>query len=139
MGVIILFVMHFPRRIINIWGVIPVPAWGLATLYVVVDVLGVGSNDNVAHVAHLAGALFGFVYYRAGFNLGRLVPRGLSARSFRFKPRLRLHEPEDEGRDLNQKVDQILEKISRQGEASLTKGERRTLEEASRRYQRRRQ
>ena len=37
------------------------------------------------------------------------------------------------------KVDRILEKISREGEGSLTRKERRTLETASRQYQNRRQ
>ena len=53
--------------------------------------------------------------------------------------RLRIHNPSGDGRDLSEKVDEILQKISREGEASLTKQERRTLEEASRRYQRRRE
>jgi hypothetical protein len=35
---------------------------------------------------------------------------------------------------LQQQVDDILAKISREGEASLTPDERRTLEEASRKY-----
>ena len=56
-----------------------------------------------------------------------------------LRPKLRIHDPEEEARDLSKKVDQILEKISQQGEASLTKQERKTLEEASRRYQRRRE
>ena len=139
MCLMILFVLHFPRRLLYIWGVIPIPAWAIGTLYVVVDLFGMGSNDMVAHVAHLAGAAFGFLYYRAGWNLGRLVPRSLSVASLRInKPRLRVHEPKDEERDLGRQVDQILEKISREGEASLTRQERRTLEKASRRYQRRR-
>jgi hypothetical protein len=53
--------------------------------------------------------------------------------------KLRLHDPEAEERQLARQVDAILEKISRDGESSLTKHERRTLEQASRRYQRRRQ
>ena len=139
MCVMILYVLHFPRRLLYIWGVIPVPAWAIGTLYVVFDLFGVGSDDMVAHVAHLAGAAFGFLYYRAGWNLGRLVPQRFSLRSFRIKkPRLRIHDPKNRQVDLNQQVDRILEKISREGEASLTKNERRTLEEASRRYQRRR-
>jgi membrane associated rhomboid family serine protease len=140
MCLMILFVLHFPRRLLYIWGVLPVPAWAIGAIYVLVDVFGVHrADDVVAHVAHLGGAAFGFIYYRAGLNLGRLIPKRLAGGSFRFKPRLRVHDPQDESRDLNQQVDRILEKISRQGEASLTKSERRTLEEASRRYQRRRQ
>ncbi|MGD9720039.1 MAG: rhomboid family intramembrane serine protease [Pirellulales bacterium] len=142
MCLMMLFVMHFPRRLLYIWGVIPVPAWVLGTLFVLVDVLSIGNNDLVAHVAHLAGAAFGFIYFRTGWNLGRLTSGRFSLsswRSFRLKPRLRVHKPEDEAVDLNRQVDRILEKISREGESSLTKSERRTLEDASRRYQRKRQ
>jgi len=35
-------------------------------------------------------------------------------------------------------VDEILDKLNREGEASLTKQERRSVEEASRRFQKRR-
>ena len=139
MCVMILFVMHFPRRMLYVWGVLPVPAWALAALFVLFDVIGLGGGGRVAHIAHIAGALFGFVYFRAGWNLGRLTPGGFSLRSLRMRPRLKIHKPRDDGADLNRQVDQILEKISREGEASLTKSERRTLEEASRRYNRRRQ
>lgn len=140
MGLMILFVLHFPRRMFYLWGIIPLPAWALGGLFVLGDLMGVArTGDNVAHVAHLSGVAFGFVYYRTGLNLGRLVPRRLSASMFRLRPKLRIHDPEQAARELNQQVDAILEKISQQGEASLTKKERRTLEEASRRYQRRRQ
>ena len=140
MGMMMLFVMHFPRRLFYIWGILPLPAWALAVIYVFFDLMGAAhSTDNVAHVAHLAGAAFGFIYYRAHLNLGRLIPRRLSFRSLRWRPKLRVHDPDRDAPDLNQQVDQILEKISRQGESSLTKSERRTLEEASRRYQRRRE
>ena len=140
MGVMILFVMHFPRRIFYIWGLLPLPAWGMAALYVLIDVMGaMHSTDRVAHSAHLAGVAFGFIYFRTGLNLGRLVPRRLADLRMRWRPRLRIHDPDEQAHELSQKVDTILEKISRQGEASLTKSERRTLEEASRRYQRRRE
>jgi membrane associated rhomboid family serine protease len=139
MCVIILFVLHFPMRRILIWGVLPVPAWALGTLYVLTDFFGVRDDDIVAHVAHLGGMGFAALYYYSGFNLGRLVPRRLKVPSFKFKPKLRIHDPEERAADLNQQVDRILEKIHREGEASLTKSERRTLEEASRRYQRRKE
>lgn len=140
MGVMLLFVLHFPRRVFYIWGLFPLPAWAIGTIYVVMDVTGLlnPSGDQVANIAHLAGMGFGFVYYRSGINLGRLVPRRLSDLT-RWRPKLRIHDPEDDARDLSAQVDEILEKISRHGEASLTKNERRTLEEASRKYQRRRQ
>jgi membrane associated rhomboid family serine protease len=140
MGMMILYVLHFPRRTLLIWGILPVPAWALGVVYVAMDLLGAASpTDNVAHVAHLSGVAFGFVYFKSGWNLGRLIPQRLSGSMFRFRPKLRIHDPEEASRDLSNQVDAILEKISQQGEASLTKKERRTLEEASRRYQRKRQ
>lgn len=140
MGMMILFVLHFPKRMFALFGIVPVPAWALGAMYVAFDVMGViNRTGNIAHVAHLTGVAFGFAYYRLRWNLGKLVPARLSSSMFRLKPKLRIHDPQEEQRDLNQQVDQILEKISREGEASLTKKERRTLEEASRKYQRRRQ
>lgn len=144
MAVMMLYVFNFPRRLIYIWGVLPVPAWALGVMYVAMDLLGAlnPQGTDVANVAHLGGAAFGFVYFRSHINLGRLMPRKLSDLSgslFRLRPKLRIHDPADEAVDLNRQVDEILEKISREGESSLTKKERRILEDASRRYQRRRQ
>jgi len=142
MGLMALYVLHFPRRVFYIWGILPLPAWALGGLYVVMDVTGFMNpgSSNVANIAHLAGMAFGLAYFQTGMNLGRLIPRRLSdlSKVFRFRPKLKIHDPEQDARDLNAQVDEILEKISRQGESSLTKAERRTLEEASRRYQRRR-
>lgn len=147
MGLMALYVLHFPRRILYIWGVLPMPAWALGVLYVAMDVLGFVSSGRgaeggpqVANVAHLGGALFGLIYFQTKMNLGRFVPRRLSDLAAPIlRPKLRIHDPDKEARDLNKQVDAVLEKISREGESSLTKKERKTLEEASRRYQRRRQ
>ena len=80
-----------------------------------------------------------FVYYQRGWNLTRLTEGRIAWPSFRRKPRLRIHKPEQEpGSDLSAEVDRILEKIYREGEASLTAKERKTLETASREYQKRR-
>jgi membrane associated rhomboid family serine protease len=149
MALMILYVLHFPRRMFYIWGVVPMPAWALGTMYVLFDVLGFvhsaggqepGGGPQVANIAHLGGALFGFIYFRSKMNLGRFVPRRLAdLKAPIFRPKLRIHDPDKEARDLGRQVDAILEKISREGESSLTKKERKTLEEASRRYQQRRQ
>ncbi len=137
-ALMIIFVLHFPRRMLNVWGILPVPVWLIGLLWVLFDLAGIGSTDNVAHLAHLAGVVYGAVYFKTGLNFGRFVPKRLNASMFRLRPRLKIHDPEVEERHLSGQVDQILEKIHREGEGSLTKKERRTLEEASRRYQRKR-
>lgn len=145
-GVVILFAIHWPRRIILIWGIIPAPVWLLAALWLVSDALGVlgrSPDNNVAYVAHLAGAAYGAFYYRTGWSLGRLAPEGggsfpslKSLKMPRFrKPQLKVHDPEEYEDQLSEEVDRILAKIQAQGQDSLTAKERRALERASRRYQ----
>ena len=99
--------------------------------------------SNVAYAAHLAGAAFAFVYYWQGWNLTRLTAGRFAWPAFRWpgfrrKPRLRVHQPDEPTpSNLSAEVDRILEKIYREGEASLTAEERKFLETASREYQRR--
>jgi membrane associated rhomboid family serine protease len=139
-GVMLVFVMHYPHRTVLLFGVLPVPAWFLMAGYLIMEFSALQSRqDYIAHTAHLGGALFGFVFYKTGWTLfsflpGKLLQRGKLAR----RPKLKLHAPEQDDDLLAQRVDEILEKISRVGEASLTKEERRVLEDASRRYQKRR-
>ena len=143
-GIILVFVLHYPTRVLYFWGILPIPVWVLAGLYLLQDFIGIRRAvegheiGQVGHAAHLAGAAFGAMFYKTHWTLFSLVPQRLLKRGFRGRPKLRLHSPEEDERLLNERVDQILEKITREGEASLTKDERRTLEDASRRYQRRR-
>lgn len=140
-GIMIIFVLHWPTRTLLLWGVVPIPVWLLASLQLLQDIQGAMTQrdaSDVAYTAHLAGAAFGFLFYKTGFQLGRLLPGRLSLRMFKRRPKLRVRDAAQED-DLGRRVDQILEKISREGEASLTKDERRTLERASRKYQEKRQ
>ena len=93
---------------------------------------------------HITGFVFGFVYFKSGWNLGRVFPSGAKAIKLR-RSKLRLHDPgRDPNRDphdnrsLEARVDAALEKVLRSGESSLTPEERKALEEASRKYQQRR-
>ena len=88
----------------------------------------------------LVGAAFAIGYYKFGWNLGRLVPSGLSGRAagfrqvFKPKPQLRVHDPDEHasGSD-DAEGDALLEKVNRLGIDSLTSRERKTLEDYSRR------
>ncbi|MEN6458377.1 MAG: rhomboid family intramembrane serine protease [Thermoguttaceae bacterium] len=141
-GIVILFALNYPRATILLFFVIPMPAWLAGVLFVGLDMLGAfgaRQGSNIAFSAHLAGAAFAFIYYEQRWNLTRLT-QSLHWPKFplRPKPRLRVRQPDDEPEpELNREVDRILEKISRQGEASLTAEERHTLETASREYQKR--
>jgi membrane associated rhomboid family serine protease len=140
-GVVILYALTFPSRTILLFFVIPMPAWLFGLLFVGLDMFGAfgGGEQNIAYSMHLAGAAFAFVYHRRGWNLTQLTEGRFALPTFRRKPHLRVHTPEPESEpqsDLTAEVDRILEKIYRDGEASLTAKERKTLEMASREYQR---
>lgn len=66
MGVLIAYAMYWPRERFFIYGVLPVQAWLLVTLYVVMDVSGAGGfgGAGVAHFAHLGGFATGFLYLK---------------------------------------------------------------------------
>jgi membrane associated rhomboid family serine protease len=139
-GVMVVFVCHFPKRKIYIWAVLPVPAWVFVGFHLLNDLAGAtraGDFDNTAYEAHLAGAAFGFLYHQFHWNIGRMLPSLPTIKRFRRGPKLRVHDPGSREKKQEDQVDEILAKISREGEESLTKKERRVLEEASRRAQRR--
>lgn len=140
-GVVLLFALNFPRRTVILFPIpIPMPAWVLGMFLVGSDLLqAIFREDSpVAYTVHLSGAALAFFYYRLRWNFGRLGS-WFSLDRLRVRPRLRVHAPPEEEENLTEEVDRILEKIHREGEASLTRKERRALENASREYQRRRQ
>jgi membrane associated rhomboid family serine protease len=142
MAVMAVFIWYFPRQEVLIWGILPVPAWALGILYFVSDFWGAAhGRDDVAHVAHIGGAVFGLLYAWRGWSLTGLADVGSRLRQMRRRFKVvRPDEdfssgPDDEDEvSLQAKVDQILEKISRSGESSLTRDERDTLTRASRRF-----
>jgi membrane associated rhomboid family serine protease len=145
-GVVVLFAFNFPNVTVLLFFVLPMPAWLLGmgiVLYDIYGAMGGNAGSNVAYTAHVAGAAFAAIYYLQGWNLTRLTNGHFQGvRSlFQSKPRLRVlnpdEEPESQPDDLTAEVDRILEKIYREGEASLTSKERKTLEAASRKYQER--
>lgn len=141
-AVVILFCLNFPHQILYVWGVFPIPAWVLGILFIGQDIFGAMGRKGVegpaiAFTAHLGGALFAFLYFQSGIRLERLLPSSSMVQRLQPKPKLKVHDPES-AEETDQAVDEILKKIQEQGRDSLTRRERRILEEASREYQKRR-
>ena len=140
-GVIVLYALNFPKRILLFMFVLPLPAWLVGALAIAYDVWGaIHRGDNVAYTAHLGGAAFALAYFNLHWNFGQLFESAAAWLKGRTRPSLKVFKPEDEpdGHVADEDVDRILEKIHREGESSLTRKERRILENASREYQRRR-
>lgn len=135
-GVIILFVLYYPHETILLFFVLPVPAWVLGVMVILGNVFGATGytgETNVAYGVHLVGAAFAFLYYQQKWRLSRF-----SLPTLKSRPKLRVHDPDDKDDKLQAELDRILEKIHREGEASLTRKERRTLKNASIHFQQRR-
>jgi membrane associated rhomboid family serine protease len=59
----------FPKQLIYIFGLIPIPAIFGTIIFVSLDLVGLltqaaGSSVPIGHGAHLGGALAGFIYSR---------------------------------------------------------------------------
>ena len=70
-AVLLAYAVIFPRNMIFIFGILPLPAPILVIVYAVIDFGGqfIGSS-NVAHLAHLSGFVFAWFYFivRMGIN-----------------------------------------------------------------------
>jgi membrane associated rhomboid family serine protease len=150
MATVVLFSLFFPQREIYLAFFIPIQAWLLCVIFVLLDLFGAlgGGESGIAFFAHLTGAAFGLVYRFADLRLGSLSSRFRSLGRFRRRGKgPRLHRPQpvrpadrpppraSEERDpVSVRIDQILEKISRSGRGSLTPEELEYLQENSKRY-----
>ncbi len=142
----ILFACYFPNRELLLMMILPVKAWVLAVVFVLIDLGGAfgmlggaGSSSNTAFTVHLAGAGFALCYYFLGWNFQRFhfgSLGNLPQRSRRM--RLKIHDPDRKIEQEAVEADRILAKIHEHGESSLTSGERKLLERYSRRQREKR-
>jgi hypothetical protein len=130
-----------------------VPVWLVAAGFVTFSAIGAAAGVGSAFVS-LAGAVFGAAYYLAGIRLMGLIPAGRSgAGRGRAQPRLRVVPPDDDDAETDtpepvppppaeerfeERVDRLLDKVSRFGQESLTAEERELLFRAGEHYKKRR-
>jgi len=144
MSIMVIYVFKFPNRTFLLYFVVPVPAWLLGVIYAgynVYESLSPQAGDRTAYSAHIAGLLFGFIFVRTGWHLFSFMPTSWPKWAKFGGPKLRVRSEDEEPRtqrEVQMRVDEILEKISREGESSLTPAERSELEELSRRFRNRR-
>jgi membrane associated rhomboid family serine protease len=154
LAVLTLCAIHFPRRTILLFFILPVPLWLFLVFAVALDAHAFLSKteSGTAVAAHLGGVLFAGVYYRLHGRLSEWLPHWKQWRRQLFRPRLRVYREEEErmpvhtpvaaappqNERLEEQMDAILEKISRIGKENLTDSEREVLLRASEIYRRRR-
>jgi membrane associated rhomboid family serine protease len=138
-GILIAYGMAFPDRTVLLYFVIPIRARTFVAIYALLELfmtVQYHGQDGVARFAHLGGMLVGYLYLKRETLLWR-IRRQLSRTMKGGGPRFPSHRSSDE--EHRQRIDAILEKISREGFNSLTSEERRLLEESAERARRRQQ
>lgn len=126
-----------------------IPLWVITAIYLIIDLATIPYNNAGGHIAHLSGALMGFIFVRRlqkGHDWSLWINNFFDWASNLFNP-----EKPRKGRVVKsqlfykagvkpfvktpvvteQKVDEILEKIYHKGYGSLTDDEREVLKRAS--------
>ncbi len=110
----------------------------LALVFIALDILAMGGLNAGGSIAHIGGALLGFVYIKrlqSGRDWSRILGRNRRKRRLRVV-RNDMPPPQEEPLVPNQEViDRILDKISQSGYDSLTKAEKEALFKASKQGQ----
>ena len=158
-GLVAAFSLLSPGSLIYIFFIIPLRAQYVLPLTIVVSLVMIimPSNDGVAHGAHLGGTLFGYAYLR-WFSLCDPILGWFASLWERLRvprvsrPIVKVRFPKsaswqsddanapasvDAGDFITREIDPILEKISAHGIHSLTDRERKILEAARSRMEKR--
>ncbi len=140
MAIVIAISVYVPNFSINLLLIGPVKLKYIAIFTIILDVLSIPSSNSGGHIAHLGGALFGYLYiaqFRKGRNITRSFDRFMDSIFAMFKPKPRFRvthkRPMDDVEynkmkaERQKRIDAILEKISKNGYESLTKEEKEIL------------
>jgi membrane associated rhomboid family serine protease len=147
-AVLVLCACHYPHRVILLFFILPVPIWLFVIFEVAQDAYTLLRNIStpVAVGVHLAGAAFGFAYFKRHWRLMNLQSSWQNWRRQRQRPRLRVFKEEtpvepatlDVDEQLEAKLDAVLDKVARHGREGLSEEEKAILLRASEIYRRRR-
>jgi membrane associated rhomboid family serine protease len=144
-GLLAAYGLLFRQRRLLFLGLIPVQAGVLALVFGALALFSgaAQSQDGVAHFAHLGGMAMGLILLGWGPAMTALRRRRHRLRMGRHLARVRATgglaaprsdklEPGRDEADVEARLDELLAKVSREGLAALTAGERAFLDEAAR-------
>ena len=155
-GIMIAFALMFPDRYIFLYFLVPIKAKYLIGFTIVLEFLLVDSaQSNVAHLAHLGGALAGFLFIMfdkridvplkrilniSGYKRDNTFNNPFAGLSDKFKRKSQnvedanyydINQKKESEEITQQEIDAILDKISQSGYQNLSEREKRILFQAS--------
>ena len=139
-AIVIAISVYAPNHTINLLFFGPVQLKYIAVVTIVLDILSIASSNAGGHIAHLGGALFGYLYIsqlRKGKNITKGFDRLMDKIFSLFKPRDKFkvtykrpvsdYEYNKYKAAEQKDIDKILDKIAKSGYDSLTKKEKEIL------------
>ncbi|MBI9055389.1 MAG: rhomboid family intramembrane serine protease [Bacteroidales bacterium] len=143
-AIVVAISFYIPDHTINLMFIGPVKLKYIAIGSVIIDILSITSSNAGGHIAHLGGALFGYLYImqmKKGRNIAKGFDRFMDKIFSLFKPKPKVkvsyRRPiNDLDRDIEynktkaegqKEVDKILDKIAKSGYDSLSKKEKELL------------
>lgn len=145
MAILVATAVYAPYYSVRLMLIGTVKLWHIAAVFLILDMINASASNSGGHIAHLAGALFGFIYIKAlqsGTDLSKSVTGVIDFGANLFKPKKatpfkKVHRNPvrttpaaniKKSKDLTQtQIDEILDKISKSGYDSLTKAEKEFL------------
>ena len=140
------FACYYPKSVILIWGILPAPAWLIVVAMSLFDLKGLidqseGISTGIGHAAHLGGVVFAlgllFVLPKMGLTGSRKSSSRSRVGARRAPGDYSPAAPSSDGasdRDIaeEERLDELLTKVSREGIDALDEDEREDLHRISR-------
>lgn len=150
-AIVVAISFYQPRLTVSVFGLFNMRLIFLALILILSNLYnaGMGTEDGTAYFAHLGGALLGYISVQNPFSTTNIINRGIRAGNWivsLFKPKTKNGnfryskskaseanrfktdaEYNMEAKQRQEKIDVILDKISKSGYESLTKGEKEFL------------
>lgn len=147
MAIFMAAAFHRPMAEVFLFGVFKLKMIYLAGFFILMDLLRMGSTDNVAHFAHLGGIALGILSIQKIHSKNNIInwtQRTVEniQKSFKGQPRMKVQKGGNHKKQYNtrsdedynrhkkatqEQIDAILDKISKSGYDSLTKKEKQIL------------
>ncbi|WP_395043078.1 rhomboid family intramembrane serine protease [Flavobacterium sp.] len=146
MAILFATVTYQPFMDVRLFGVFKLQLWQIAFLFIFIDLVQLPMNNTGGHIAHLAGALFGFIYIKLlikGTDLSSIITNIIDFvvnlfQTNKSKPFKKVHvnpkKPTIKAQSkivtkdkTQQQIDEILDKIGQSGYDSLTADEKEFL------------
>ena len=144
MAVLFASATYAPNLRMALFGIIQIRLVWLAVVFLVLDLISITNGNAGGHIAHIGGALFGFLFarYRQGrlrFSIPELGNNKMPDET-RFKVKVKTYHQNEHLNSINKNtnykpsqedIDIILDKISKNGYDKLSKQEKEILFKAS--------